>query len=687
METWKLSAVNGGRFFGRKCRLEGSILFRSDPSRVPAAVLAVLLSVFVLPSAWSAPSMEMITNTTIPTNSGPAGNGPSAANQVITLRSNPDNPTGNTFAATTPAVTVTYALSDQQFTLNSATESPTGAGLIFGAAPGSTPLVGGSPIYGALNSISPGPVGNAYYTSTGGSPVGTGLDVTSAVSLNGAVELFTSSRALLNAGVPTNVRQYMGTMTLTFSQPVNNPVLHFVGMGAANSTSGGSIGYTQEYQVAGASVTRLSGNASFQAGAGTVNGITYAANEIYNSANSAFAPNSSCTLNVGACGSVRVNGTGLSTVSIRVYMRSNNTYATWMVNTSQHGGDQVLVGVSVDVPTITLNKALAAPGRFASADQFTTQIRNSGGTVVNSTANSTTSGSGAIVTVGTGTTGATIVGTGVAYTLTEIGAAGANLSNYATSISCSNTNASSSTVLPAGAGQDFSITVLDAADTIVCTLTNSPAGTITIVKDAVPNDAQDFYFTTTGNGLSDFNLDDDGDSTLSNSRTFSGLAPGIFMVTENSLPGWSLTGLSCVDPGNDSNGDSTTRVASINLAAGEVVVCTYVNTSGSANLSITKTNTPASGPNDLPADTLGAGPTSYSIVVSNAGPGAADSAVVRDPATSGLNCGGPVTCSVSTGAAVCPSVTMAELQSTSGVSIPTFPANSSLTFTVACTVP
>lgn len=632
--------------------------------------------------------MEMITNTTSPTNSGPTGNGPAVASQVVTLRNNINNPSGNTFATTSPGVTVTYAISDQQFTLNAATESSTGAALNFGAGPNSTIQIGASPIYAAMNSISPGMIGNAYYTSTGGSPTGTGLDVTNPVSLNGAIELFSSARALFNAGVPTNVRQYMGTMTLTFSQPVNNPVLHLGGMGARNTLSGSSIGYTQEYQITttGVTLTRLSGNTPFLVGAGTVNGIAYAESEIYSAANGAFAPGESCVINTAACGSVRVNGTGLSTLSMRVYMRSNNTNPAWMANPVQHGGDQVMVGVSVDIPTITVNKALAAPGRFGSADQFTTQIRNGAGTVVNSTANSTTSGSGAVVTAGTGTTGATIVGTGVAYALTEVAAAGANLDNYATSIACSNSNAGSGTVLPSGAGRNFNITVLESADSIVCTLTNSPAGTITIVKDAVPNDAQDFSFATTGNGLSDFSLDDDADPTLSNSRTFTGLVPGLYTVTETSLPGWSLTGLACVDPGNDSNVDTATGMASINLAAGETVVCTYVNTSGSANLSITKTNTPGSGPNDLPADTLSAGPTVYSIVVTNTGPGAADAAVLHDPATSGLTCGGPVTCTVSSGAAVCPSVTAAELQSTSGVSIPTFPANSSLTFTVACAV-
>src|SRR4029453_11921937 len=47
---------------------------------------------------------------------------------------------------------------------------------------------------------------------------------------------------------------------------------------------------------------------------------------------------------------------------------------------------------------------------------------------------------------------------------------------------------------------------------------------ITIIKDAVPNSAQDFAFTTTG-GLSPatFSLDDDADGTLSNTQVFSNI--------------------------------------------------------------------------------------------------------------------------------------------------------------------
>lgn len=97
------------------------------------------------------------------------------------------------------------------------------------------------------------------------------------------------------------------------------------------------------------------------------------------------------------------------------------------------------------------------------------------------------------------------------------------------------------------------------------------------------------------------------------------------------------------------------------------------------NLSVTKTNA---------VGTLTAGQTtSYTITVSNSGPGNATNTVVTDPATTGLSCT-TVSCSVASGAAVCPvapALSIANLQG-AGVTIATLPANASLNFQVGCTV-
>ena len=130
------------------------------------------------------------------------------------------------------------------------------------------------------------------------------------------------------------------------------------------------------------------------------------------------------------------------------------------------------------------------------------------------------------------------------------------------------------------------------------------AGTITIVKDAVPNSGLDFNFTSTG-GLSpsSFALDDDADPTLSNSRTFANLAPGPYTVTEAGLPiaGWDLTDLVCMGGGANTSTNTATGVSTIGLDAGENVTCTYTNTK-QTKLKLVKTVTNNNGGTAVPND-------------------------------------------------------------------------------------
>lgn len=113
------------------------------------------------------------------------------------------------------------------------------------------------------------------------------------------------------------------------------------------------------------------------------------------------------------------------------------------------------------------------------------------------------------------------------------------------------------------AGEDFRV------DDVVVRPTAVATGSITIVKDATPNSAQDFAFTTTGAGLSNFSLDDDADGTLSNTQVFSGLAAGFYSVTETIPSGWFQSSATCSDG---------SPVSAIDLAEGEDVTCTFSNT-------------------------------------------------------------------------------------------------------------
>ncbi|MBA2361628.1 MAG: right-handed parallel beta-helix repeat-containing protein [Actinobacteria bacterium] len=103
------------------------------------------------------------------------------------------------------------------------------------------------------------------------------------------------------------------------------------------------------------------------------------------------------------------------------------------------------------------------------------------------------------------------------------------------------------------------------------------SGTITIVKDAIPDGPEDFSFSGSG-AIGSFSLDDDNDPALPDRRSFSGLDAGGYTVTEATRAGWNLTGLVCDDPDGGSSGSKETRTATIDLDAGETVTCTFTNT-------------------------------------------------------------------------------------------------------------
>lgn len=175
-----------------------------------------------------------------------------------------------------------------------------------------------------------------------------------------------------------------------------------------------------------------------------------------------------------------------------------------------------------------------------------------------------------LATGGNGTTtGEQVVlasgGSGTAHTFAETAGSNTLLSNYTTSASC----VEGTTTVSTTGTNPWTVNVGN-NDNIVCTITNTRINnaSLTIVKDAQPNDAQDFAFTVTGSGLSNFSLDDDNDVTLSNTKVFSNLAAGTYAVAETPLTGWDLTTATCSDG---------SLVGNINLSQGENVTCTFTN--------------------------------------------------------------------------------------------------------------
>ncbi len=125
--------------------------------------------------------------------------------------------------------------------------------------------------------------------------------------------------------------------------------------------------------------------------------------------------------------------------------------------------------------------------------------------------------------------------------------------------------------------------------------------------------------------------------------------------------------------------EGTSLQGSASFVAQANVAITSNPVQACANVAITKSNA---------VSTLAAGQTTtYDIVVSNAGPSAANGTLLKDPVAPGLVCTS-VACTAASGSATCPApagVSLLLLQG-SGIVLSSLPASSSLTFQVTCGV-
>lgn len=346
---------------------------------------------------------------------------------------------------------------------------------------------------------------------------------------------------------------------------------------------------------------------------------------------------------------------------------------------------------SIPAPRITLVKALQNAGRAAPTDQFAMQIRNAGGAIANPTASSTTSGTGATVTAGSGTTSATAVALNQPSTLTEAPAGSTSLARYTSAIACSNANAGSATLLPAGAGQSFSVTPTNPLDDILCTLTNTRLPSL-VLRKVLPGGrslpADQFTLSITG--------------PVSNSATTTGAtnaptqaatvnatsAVGSYTLGEVGAGATNLSQYTstyaCTNsaPGGQAPSGSGTSF-SVTTAVGDALDCSVTNTMvPRADLSIVKTASPT--------PVRAGGLVTFTLNIANAGPSAANGAVVRDNPGAGLDCTAPglvaPTC-VASGPATCPgAITAAALAGAAGVTIPALGAGGALAVTLQCRV-
>ena len=172
---------------------------------------------------------------------------------------------------------------------------------------------------------------------------------------------------------------------------------------------------------------------------------------------------------------------------------------------------------------------------------------------------------------------------------------------------------------------------VDAGETIVCTYTNTQDATVRVTKDAIPDSDQNFAYTATGTGpaafTAGFSLDDDADPGLTNTMlfTFTASQLGTKTITET-LPvsGWSPTNLVCTGDDNSSVVPAT-GVATLDVDAGETIVCTYTNTQRPTIIVKKITTGVAGGPFDFTTTGGNGFDASFTLTTSAPGDAGADS--------------------------------------------------------------
>ncbi|MCI4568814.1 hypothetical protein, partial [Lysobacter sp. CFH 32150] len=237
-------------------------------------------------------------------------------------------------------------------------------------------------------------------------------------------------------------------------------------------------------------------------------------------------------------------------------------------------------------PRLSLQKAIAAPGRFAGSDQFALTISGTGGP-----ASVTTTGAGTSVT----SAAATLTGTGgAAYTLSEAAAGTTNLALYGSSISCSNANAGSGTVLPSGSGTSFGLTPAN-NDDISCTLTNGRKSANLRLAKAWSNAAVNDTASLSTTGLiNDASLNSTANAA---SETDTGAIVTVYAgetATLAEILGGGNSGQYNASAWSCSGGTLTGNSLAINAAdAGTTITCTITNARATRTVTVAKSLSPS----------------------------------------------------------------------------------------------
>nr|WP_298120638.1 hypothetical protein [uncultured Pseudoxanthomonas sp.] len=463
----------------------------------------------------------------------------------------------------------------------------------------------------------------------------------------------------VNGGASLTLLHEVGSRnyTVTFSKPVDNPVLHIDRLGGAIGSDPNSSRWTLNSSVSQGgtvSLTRLSGNPQF-----LVNG-----NTIVRDTSNGFAGEADAECRTGntgsiargtACGSVRFNGTGITSLTFNAGLQGPT------------GGDQLEVRWSFEGSSVIVRKQSAGgTGTFGiTASNALSQAFNLTTTAQNSPVAS------AIYPV---------TNHAAAITLTE---SSVPAGYVLTSGACTDQTGAAVSAIVDTATRQITIPTANyrANQTITCTLTNSAQATLALAKTWVNAAINDTAALSATGGATNATLSSTANSA---SETDTGSAvqvvPGNVITLGETLGAgnartytagaWSCTGGSL-------SGNTLTLTSA---HAGQAIVCTIANTARVTDLSVVKST--ASGPS------LSGALRNFTVTVSNAGPSAADGALVSDTPGGGLSCpaaGNPITCSASGGAA-CPGAAALPNLVSGGVAVPVLPAGGLVTFIVPCQV-
>ncbi|MCE9622287.1 MAG: DUF11 domain-containing protein [Actinomycetia bacterium] len=272
-------------------------------------------------------------------------------------------------------------------------------------------------------------------------------------------------------------------------------------------------------------------------------------------------------------------------------------------------------------PRITLNKTIVS--RVNPADQFTVRVVNG----VTTVGTATTAGAG--LTASTGV----VLAAGGTYTLSEVMAAGSasTIGQYTNFISCTNSNATSTTVLPSGAGTSFTVSPTG-LDNITCTFTNTPRPALITVSNTTIGGVGPFNYGLTNLSSPSTSITTTVAGTPTNSPQFTATAVNSAVSIAETVPsGWAFTSVSCTDANSAVTGNvgtfgtlvgSTVTIPAANVKAGSNITCAFVNTK-QARLTITKTGVGGGGAFDY-TTTGGLSPSTFTL---NPAPPVSDSRV------------------------------------------------------------